>query len=56
VGLAVPAVGVAAAAGLVLYFVGAVATVVRAQCYEQYYAVPFLLLAAGSLALRLVTL
>jgi hypothetical protein len=56
VGMAVPPIGVAAALGLVLYFVGAVATVVRAHCYEQYYPVPFLLLAAGSLALRLATL
>jgi hypothetical protein len=32
-GLAVPAVGVAASAGLVIYFVGAVATIVRAQAY-----------------------
>ena len=33
VGLAVPEVGVAAAAGLVLYFLGAVITVVRARAF-----------------------
>ncbi|MFD0362988.1 DoxX family protein [Nocardia sp. GCM10030253] len=33
VGLFVPAIGVAAAVGLVLYFVGAVITVVRARSY-----------------------
>ncbi|WP_425838073.1 DoxX family protein [Streptomyces fractus] len=34
VGLPVPAVGVAAAIGLVLYFVGAVITVLRARSYK----------------------
>jgi hypothetical protein len=40
-GLAVPAVGVAAAVGLVLYFVGAVVTVLHAHAYSH---VPFPLL------------
>ncbi|WP_262852570.1 DoxX family protein [Mumia quercus] len=40
-GLAVPALGVAAAVGLGLYFVGAVVTVVRARSYGH---VPFPLL------------
>jgi hypothetical protein len=35
VGLAVPAIGVAAAVGLVLYFLGAVGTVVRARCWSH---------------------
>jgi len=35
VGLAVPAVGVAAAAGLTVYFAGAVITVVRARAYAH---------------------
>ncbi|MBC6446142.1 DoxX family protein [Actinokineospora xionganensis] len=52
VGLFVPVVGVLAAAGLVLYFAGAVITVVRARRYAH---VPFPLLylapAAGSLVL-----
>jgi hypothetical protein len=40
-GLFVPAVGIAAAAGVVLYFLGAVVTVIRAQAYSH---VPFPLL------------
>jgi hypothetical protein len=53
VGIAVPPIGVAAAAGLVVYFLGAVATVVRARWYAHVYPLPFLALAAASLALRL---
>jgi len=41
VGLFVPAIGIAAAAGLVLYFLGAVVTIVRAHVYSH---VPFPLL------------
>lgn len=55
VGIAVPALGVAAATGLVVYFLGAVVTVVRARWYAHVYPLPFLLLAAGSLVLRLAT-
>lgn len=52
VGLFVPAVGLAAAIGLVLYFLLAVATIVRARAYADIgYPVPYLVLAAGSLAL-----
>lgn len=40
-GLFVPAIGIAAAAGVVLYFLGAVVTVVRAQAYSH---IPFPLL------------
>ncbi|WP_330932460.1 DoxX family protein [Spiractinospora alimapuensis] len=45
VGLAVPAVGVAAGIGLVLYFTGAVATIVRARVFTHvpvplFYAAP----------------
>jgi hypothetical protein len=40
-GLAVPEVGVAAAAGLVLYFAGAVVTIVRARAFSH---IPFPLL------------
>jgi hypothetical protein len=51
VGIAVPPIGVAAAVGLVLYFVGAVVTVVRARCYAQFpYPTVFLLLAVAALA------
>jgi hypothetical protein len=53
-GIAVPAVGVAAAAGLLLYFVGAVGTVVRSRWYSHLpFPALFLLLAGGCLALRL---
>ncbi|MFJ3793346.1 DoxX family protein [Kitasatospora sp. NPDC090091] len=41
VGLAIPAIGVAAAVGLILYFLGAVITNVRARSYKT---VPFPLL------------
>ncbi|MFG2904067.1 DoxX family protein [Kitasatospora sp. NPDC048286] len=55
-GLAVPAVGYAAAVGVVLYFLGAVLTVLRARAYAH---VPFPLLylapAAASLALGLAS-
>ncbi|MCX4831120.1 MULTISPECIES: DoxX family protein [unclassified Streptomyces] len=43
-GLAVPAVGIAAAIALVLYFVGAVVTVLRARSYKTV-AFPVLYLA-----------
>ncbi|MFC6020763.1 DoxX family protein [Plantactinospora solaniradicis] len=56
VGIGVPAIGVAASIGLVLYFVGAIAAVVRGRVYSHLsYPVPFLLLAAGSLGLGLAT-
>jgi hypothetical protein len=52
VGLAVPPLGVAAAIGLVLYFTGAVITVIRARWYAH---IPFPLVymapVVGSLAL-----
>ena len=56
VGIWVPAIGVAAGVGLVLYFAGAVATVVRARWFAHYYAAVWLALAAASLALRVATL
>ncbi|WP_158885876.1 DoxX family protein [Amycolatopsis anabasis] len=53
-GFAVPPLGLAAAAGLVAYFAGAIFTVVRARCYAHlpFPAVPFVL-AAGSLLLHI---
>lgn len=53
VGLVVPAIGVAAGIGLVLYFIGAEITVVRARWYG-HIPVPLMYLApvAGSLVLR----
>lgn len=54
VGFAVPPIGIAAAAGLFLYFVGAIIALVRARCYAQLpYPAPYLLLAAATLALQL---
>jgi uncharacterized membrane protein len=56
VGIAVPVIGVAAACGLILFFVGAIATAIRAHWYTHIpQPTAFLLLAVGSLALRLAT-
>jgi DoxX-like family len=55
-GIGVPLLGVAAAAGLVLFFVGAVIIHVHAGEYRSIsYPGTFLLLAVGSLALRLAS-
>jgi DoxX-like family len=55
VGLGVPLLGVVAAAGLALFFVGAILTHLRAHWYSFTLTLPaaFLLLAVGSLGLRL---
>jgi hypothetical protein len=54
VGIGVPPLGVAAAIGLVLFFVGAIAVVIRARWYAHLlWPSTYLLLAVGSLALRL---
>ncbi len=55
IGLGVPLIGTAAAAGLVLFFVGAIITHLRARDYSFGLAVVFLLLAVAALALRLAT-
>ncbi|WP_330231232.1 DoxX family protein [Nocardia sp. NBC_00508] len=56
VGLAVPPIGAAAAAGLVVYFAGAVLTVVRARWYAHIgYPLPYLMLASASLALSIAS-
>src|SRR5918998_2673077 len=47
----VPVIGVAAGIGLVLFFVGAVVTHVRARNYDLAFPLVFLLLAVGSVAL-----
>jgi len=53
VGIGVPSIGVAAAIGLVLFFVGAIAVVVRTGWYSHLpWPVTYLLLAIGSLALQ----
>ncbi len=48
-GLIFPPVGLAAAVCLVLYFIGAVITVLRARCYTDLpYPMPFLALAVAA--------
>ena len=54
VGIGIPPIGVAAAAGLVLFFVGAILTAMRARWYAHIpYPAAWLLLAVGALWLRL---
>jgi DoxX-like family len=55
VGLGAPLIGVAAAAGLVLFFVGAIITHLRGHEYSLAYPAASLLLAVGSLGLRLAS-
>jgi DoxX-like family len=56
VGVGVPLIGVAAAVGLVLFFVGAIVTAIRAQWYTHIpQPAIFLMLAAGSLVLGLAS-
>ena len=54
VGIRVPLIGTAAAIGLILFFVGAIITHLRAQDYSFGLAIVFLLLAVAALVLRLV--
>lgn len=56
VGIAVPLIGVAAGVGLVLFFVGAIITHIRAHAGAYAYPGTYLLLAVGSLVLRLASL
>ncbi|QBS38781.1 DoxX family protein [Nocardia sp. CS682] len=52
VGLAIPPLGLAAAICLVLYFIGAIITILRARGYGDLgYPMPYLALAAASLVL-----
>ncbi len=53
VGIGAPLIGMAAAAGLVLFFIAAIITHVRARDYSFGLAVVFLLLAVGALMFRL---
>ena len=54
IGIGVPLVGVAAATGLVLFFVGAIVVVTRARWYSHLpWPATYLFLAVASLALRL---
>jgi hypothetical protein len=55
VGIRAPAVGIAAAAGLVLFFIGAIITHVRGRDYSFGLAIVFLLLAVAALGTRVVS-
>jgi hypothetical protein len=55
VGIGVPLIGIAGATGLVVFFVGAIITHLRARDYSFGLAVVFLLLAVAALVLRLVS-
>ena len=56
VGIRVPLIGTAAAAGLVLFFVGAIIAHLRARDYSFGLAAVFLLLAVAALVLRVASL
>jgi hypothetical protein len=53
IGLAVPALGIAAAAGLVAYFICALSTHIRAHDHNVGGAVTFLLLAVATLVVSI---
>src|SRR5437588_11339522 len=55
IGIGVLAIGIAAAIGLILFFVGAIVIHLRAHDYSLGVAVVFLLLAIAALVLRLVS-
>jgi hypothetical protein len=55
VGFAVPFIGVAAAVGVVAFFVGAIVTHVLARWYAVGYPAAYLVLAAGSLVLNVAS-
>jgi len=56
IGIGVPLIGTLAAAGLTLFFVGAIITHLRVHDYSFGLAVVFLLLAVAALILRLASL
>lgn len=56
IGLAVPAIGIAAAAGLVGYFVGAVITHLKANDHEIVPPAVLGLVAVAAMALRIATM
>ena len=55
IGIGVPLIGMAAAIGLILFFVGAIITHLRAHDYSFGLAVVFLLLAVAALVLRMAS-
>jgi len=54
-GISVPLIGTAAAVGLILFFVGAIITHLRARDCSFRLAVVFFLLAVAALVLRLAS-
>ena len=55
IGVGVPAIGIAAATGLVLFFIGAIITHLRGHDYSFGLAILFLLLAIAALGVRVVS-
>jgi hypothetical protein len=55
VGIGVPSIGIAAASGLILFFVAAIITHLRVHDYSFGLAAVFLSLAVSALALRLAS-
>ena len=55
IGIGASLIGTAAAAGLVLFFIAAIITHLRARDYSFGLAVVFLMLAVGALVLKLAT-
>ena len=55
IGIGVPAVGIAAAAGLVLFFIAAIITHLRGHDYSFGLAIVFLFLAIAALGVRVVS-
>jgi len=55
IGIGVPLIGMAAAIGLILFFVGAIITHLRAHDYSFGLALVFLLLAVAALVLRMAS-
>jgi DoxX-like family len=53
IGIGVPLIGIAAGTGLVLFFIGAIITHLRAHDYSFGLAIVFLLLAVSALIFRL---
>ena|SRR6266480_2645424 len=56
IGISVPLIGIAAASGLILFFVAAIVTHLRAHDHSFGLAVVFLLLALAALVLRVASL
>jgi DoxX-like family len=56
VGIGLPSIGIAAGIGLVLFFIGAIITHLRARDYSFGLAVMFLLVSVAALVLRVASL